>query len=121
MKKNNHRGERVNSDVKRVLSHIIEFEIKDPRVNSFVSITKCEVTNDLKECKCFVSVLGKEEDAKSTLEGLNSANGFIRKRLAESLNLRYTPSIEFRMDSSIEYGIMMSKKIDEVIKGDNNE
>ena len=115
MRGTSHRGARVNSDVQRVISHIIEFELKDPRISSFVSVVKCDVTNDLKECKCYISVLGSNDDGESSLKGLNSASGFIRKRLAESLNLRYTPVIEFRLDNSIEYGIMMSQKIDEVM------
>ena len=110
----------MNSDVQRVISHVIEFEIKDPRVSSLVSVTRCDVTNDLKECKAYISVLGSDEDAESTMEGLNRASGFIRKRLAESLNLRYTPQIEFKLDKSIEYGVMMSKKIDDIIQGDGS-
>ena len=119
MRSNKSRGGRVSSDVQRVISHIIEFEIKDPRVSSLVSVVKCEVTNDLKECKCYISVLGDEKTCTSTMEGLVSAAGFIRKRLAESLNLRYTPQVEFKLDKSIEYGVMMSKKIDDII-GDSN-
>ena len=121
MRGNNPRGGRVNSDVQRVISHVIEFEIKDPRVSSLVSVTRCDVTNDLKECKCYISVLGSDDDGKSTMEGLNRASGFIRKRLAESLNLRYTPQIEFRLDKSIEYGVMMSKKIDDVLGTSTND
>lgn len=114
------KGARINSDVQRVISHIIEFEIKDPRVNSLVSVVKCDVTNDLKECKCYISVLGYEEAGKSTIDGLNSAKGFVRKRLAESLNMRYTPEITFVLDRSIEYGVMMSKKIDDIMKGESD-
>ena len=114
------KGARINSDVQRVISHIIEFEIKDPRVNSLVSVVKCDVTNDLKECKCYISVLGDEEAGKSTIDGLNSAKGFVRKRLAESLNMRYTPEITFVHDRSIEYGVMMSKKIDDIMKGESD-
>ena len=118
MRGNNPKRARTNSDVQRVISHIIEFEIKDPRVSSLVSVVKCDVTNDLKECKCYISVLGDEEAGKSTLDGLNSAKGFVRKRLAESLNMRYTPEITFVHDRSIEYGVMMSKKIDDIMKGE---
>ncbi len=120
MRGNNPKRARANSDVQRVISHIIEFEIKDPRVSSLVSVVKCDVTNDLKECKCYISVLGDEEAGKSTLDGLNSAKGFVRKRLAESLNMRYTPEITFVHDRSIEYGVMMSKKIDDIMKGESD-
>ena len=115
MKKNNSRGSRINSDVQRVISHVIEFEIKDPRVNSLGSVSKVEVTNDLKECKCYISVLGDQESGQKTIEGLNSAKGFVRKRLAESLNMRNTPEVRFILDDSIAYGVMMSKKIDDIV------
>lgn len=115
MKKNNSRGSRINSDVQRVISHVIEFEIKDPRVNSLVSVSKVDVTNDLKECKCYISVLGDQESGQKTIEGLNSAKGFVRKRLAESLNMRNTPEVRFILDDSIAYGVMMSKKIDDIV------
>ncbi len=115
MKSNKARGARINGDVQRVLSHVIQFELKDPRIGSFVSVSRCEVTNDLKEAKCYISVLGSADEGEETLKGLESAKGFIRRRLAESLNMRYTPELEFRLDRSIEYGVMMSKKIDEVL------
>ena len=118
MRKNRSRTARVNSDVQRAISQIIEFELKDPRVGAMVSVVKCDVTNDLKECKCYISVLGSADECEKTIEGLNSASGFIRSRLASSLNLRNTPEIRFILDKSIEYGVMMSKKIDEIVGGD---
>ncbi len=120
MRKNNSRGGRINSDVQRTISHIIEFEIKDPRKSSMVSVVKCDVTNDLKECKCYISVLGSEEDTQKTMEALNSASGFVRKRLADTLNLRNTPEVRFILDKSIEYGVMMSKKIDDIVGGSSD-
>ena len=112
---NSERSSRVNSDVQRVIGHIIEFELKDPRISGLTSVVKTEVTKDLKICKCYISVLGDEEAGKSTIEGLRAAAGFVRKRLAESLNLRNTPEINFVLDKSIEYGVNMSRKIDEII------
>ncbi len=115
MRTNNHRGERVNSDVQRVLSHIIGSELKDPRISLMTSIVKCEVTKDLKECKAYVSVMADEESQKDTIKGLNSAKGYIRKCLASSLNLRNTPDLHFVLDHSIQYGVDMSHKIDEIM------
>lgn len=80
------------------------------------SVVSVEVTPDLKQCKAYISVLGDEESQKSTLEGLRSAEGFIRKQLAATVNLRNTPEITFIIDQSIEYGVNMSKLIDEVTK-----
>ena len=73
-----------------------------------------EVAPDLKSCKARISVLGDEEVRKSTLEGLQSAEGFIKNRLAKVVNLRNTPEIKFILDQSIEYGVNMSKLIDDV-------
>jgi len=121
MKKTSHKNQRINGEVMRELSRIIRMEIKDPRINPMTSVTDVIVTPDLKFCKAFISVLGDEESANETLAGLNSANGYIRRELARSINLRNTPELTFVMDNSIAYGIEMSKKIDEVIKAQEEE
>ena len=77
-----------------------------------------EVAPDLKSCKAWISVLGDEEARENTLQGLKSAEGFIKRQLAKIINLRNTPEITFVMDQSIEYGVNMSRKIDEVIASD---
>ena len=74
-----------------------------------------------KTCKAYISVLGDEKAQKDTLEGLQSAEGYIRRELAHTLNMRNTPEITFVLDQSIEYGVNMSKKIDEVTKGMKTE
>lgn len=74
-----------------------------------------EVAPDLKNCKAYISVLGDEKAQTDTLAGLKSAEGFIKNRLAKTINLRNTPEIRFVMDQSIAYGVDMSRKIDEVI------
>ena len=80
------------------------------------SVVAVEVTTDLKYAKAYISVLGTEEEGKNTIAGLKSAEGYIRHQLAERVNLRNTPQITFILDQSIEYGVTMSKKIDEVTK-----
>ena len=75
-----------------------------------------EVAPDLKTCKAYISVLGNEEAQQNTVKGLQSAEGYIRRELAHTLNMRNTPEIKFVLDQSIEYGVMMSKKISEVTK-----
>lgn len=115
MKKTSHKNKRVNVEVQRELSRIISMEIKDPRINPMTSVTDVIVTPDLKYCKAFISVLGDEESGKETIEGLKSATGYIRRELAKNINLRNTPEITFVLDNSIEYGIAMSKKIDEIM------
>ncbi|MFR7992637.1 MAG: 30S ribosome-binding factor RbfA [Lachnospiraceae bacterium] len=114
MKKNSIKNTRVNAEVQRELSHIIHEEIKDPRIHPMTSVVSVEVTPDLKFCKAYISVLGDEQAQKDTLAGLQSAEGFIRRLLAQTVNLRNTPEIQFISDQSIEYGVRMSKLIDEV-------
>jgi len=82
------------------------------------SVTGVEVSPDLKTCKAFISVLGDEKSREETFAGLHSAGGFIRRELARSVNLRNTPEITFVVDQSIEYGVDMAKRIDEVIEAD---
>lgn len=116
MRKNSIKNTRINEEVMRELSNIIRGEIKDPRINQLTSVVSVEVAPDLKQCKAYISVLGDEESQKSTLEGLKSAEGYIRKQLASRINLRNTPEIKFIIDQSIEYGVNMSKLIDDVTK-----
>ena len=115
MRKNSIKNTRINGEVQRELADIIRGEIKDPRINPLTSVVAVEVAPDLKICKAYMSVLGDEQSAKDTLAGLNSAKGFIKNRLAKSINLRNTPDITFVMDQSIAYGVEMSKKIADVI------
>ena len=103
-------------EVQRELSQIIRSEIKDPRIHPLTSVVAVEVTPDLKYCKAHISVLGDEEAGKATIEGLRSAASFVRRELAHRVNLRNTPEIKFILDQSIEYGVNMSKLIDEVTK-----
>lgn len=116
MRKKSIKNTRINMEVQRELSDIIRTEIKDPRINPLTSVVSVDVTPDLKICKAYISVLGDEESQKDTLAGLKSAEGYIRKKLASSINLRNTPEITFIIDQSIEYGVNMSKLIDEVNK-----
>ena len=113
MRKNSIKNTRINSEVQRELANIIRGEIKDPRIHPLTSVVTAEVAPDLKTCKAYLSVLGDQEAQKKTLEGLNSAVGYIRRQLARNLNLRNTPEIRFIMDQSIEYGVHMSRLIDE--------
>lgn len=114
MKKNSIKNTRINGEVQRVLAEIIRSEIKDPRIAPMTSVVSVEVAPDLKTCKAWISVLGSDEEAAATLEGLKSAEGFIKSKLARAINLRNTPEIRFVMDQSIAYGVSMSQKIDEV-------
>lgn len=119
MRKNSVKNTRVNGEVQRVLAEIIRGEIKDPRISPWTSVVAVEVAPDLKTCKAWISVMGDEQERENTLLGLKSAEGFIKRQLAKIINLRNTPEITFVMDQSIEYGVNMSRKIDEVIAQDD--
>ena len=109
MRKNSVKNTRINGEVLKELSNIIRSEIKDPRINPMTSVVAVEVAPDLKTCKAYISVLGDEKSQKDTITGLKSAEGYIRRQLARTVNLRNTPEIRFILDQSIEYGINMSK------------
>ena len=121
MRKNSIKNTRVNTEVQRTLAEIIRGDIKDPRISPLTSVVAVEVAPDLKHCKVYVSVLGDEEAGKRTLEGLKSASGYIKNRLAKEINLRNTPEITFILDQSIAYGVSMSRLIDEVAGGGSKE
>lgn len=116
MRKNSIKNTRINMEVQRELSEIIRGGIKDPRIHPMTSVVSVEVTPDLKFCKAYISVLGDEEAGKSTIQGLKSAEGYVRRELARRVNLRNTPELKFILDQSIEYGVNMSRLIDEVTK-----
>lgn len=121
MRKNSIKNTRINGEVQRELSQIIRMEIKDPRIAMMTSVTAAEVSPDLKTCRAYISVLGDEKAKADTLAGLRSAEGYIRRLLAKSVNLRNTPEIQFVLDESIEYGMNMSKLIDDVNQGRHEE
>ena len=118
MRKNSVKNTRINGEVQRVLAEIIRGGIKDPRIAPMTSVVAVEVAPDLKTCKAWISVLGDEKAQEDTLNGLKSAEGYIRGQLARTINLRNTPQITFIMDQSIAYGVNMSKLIDEVVEKD---
>ena len=114
MRKNSIKNTRVNAEVQHELANLIREGIKDPRIHPMTTVTAVEVDPDLKTCRAYISVLGDDEAKKNTIAGLKNAEGYIRRQLAKSINLRNTPEIRFILDESIEYGVTMSKLIDEV-------
>ncbi len=118
MRKNSIKNTRINAEVQRELADIIRSEIKDPRIPLMTSVVAVEVAPDLKTCKAYISVLGSDEEKQNAIKGLKNAEGFVKRQLAKNLNLRNTPQITFVLEQSIEYGVNMSKKIDEIAKED---
>lgn len=116
MKKGSIKNNRINGEVLRELSSIIRDEVKDPRIDPLLTVTRAEVTPDLQFCKCYVSSLGSDDVLEESIEGLKNAGGFIRRELAHRVNLRKTPELQFVADRSMEYAIEMSKKIEALAK-----
>ena len=116
MKKGSIKNNRINGEVMRELSCIIRDDVKDPRIDPLLSITRVEVTPDLQFCKVHVSSLGSQEMLSDSIEGLKNAGGFIRRELAHRVNLRKTPILQFVPDRSMEYAMEMSMKIEALAK-----
>lgn len=95
------------------ISQLIQYRTQDPRLG-FVTVTGVEVSPDLTFAKVFVSVLGEEAEVRDTFAGLESATGFFRRELGQSLNLRYVPKLAFELDTSLEYGLHIDKLLDSI-------
>lgn len=106
------RSERVSDLIRQEIADIIMNRLKDPRIG-FITVTGVDMTSDLKSAKVFVSIL-KEEERGLTLEILNSSTNFIRSILSKRLRMKYIPKIQFRLDTSIEYGCKIEKLLKEV-------
>lgn len=103
------RIDRISEEVMKALAEAIR-TVKDPRVqNGLVSIVHCEVTGDLRYAKCFVSVLGSEQQAKEVMKGLQSASGYLRREVGRKVQLRYAPELIFTLDTSITHGAHISE------------
>lgn len=114
------RQEKVAEAIKKEISNIIHDELKDPRLG-FTTITRVEITADLRYAKIFFSVLGEDQDYKRTQEALDSALGFIRKLIAQRIKLRFAPQILFKEDRSCEYSLKIQQILDEVKKSNESK
>jgi len=112
---------RVNDEILKETANIIRSELKDPRLSSMTSVTKVDTSSDLKYCKIYVSIMGDEEQKKGALEGLKNANGFIRRLIAERINLRNTPELKFILDDSMEYSMKINKLLKDIHTGTRDE
>ncbi len=118
MQKNNNtsnRMARVNEELKRELSNIINYEVKNSNVTGMISVTKVKTSPDLKYARVSVSILNSKS-VKQTLAGLKAASGFIRSRIAENMNLRVTPEFVFELDESLAYGEKIDTILERVMK-----
>ena len=117
MSKDNTRLNRINEELKKEISHVLTFELKNPNVTGLLSVTRAKITPDLKYAKVSVSILNSK-NIKETLAGLKKSSGFLRSELAKRINLRNTPELVFELDESLEYGARIDKIIND-LKKDN--
>ena len=111
MPTNQNRLNRINEELKKEISSIISFELKNPEATGLISVTKVKVTPDLKFAKVYISMLNSKSKEK-TIGALKKSSGFIRSEVAKRINLRITPELIFKEDDSIEYG----ERIDTILK-----
>ncbi len=107
----NNRLNRINEELKREISNIINYEVTNSNVTGMISVTSVKISPDLRYARVYVSILNSK-NIKQTLVGLKSSSGFIRSRVAEKINLRVTPELVFELDDSMQYG----EKIDTILK-----
>ena len=116
MAKNDTRLNRINEELKKEISHVLTFELKNPNVTGLLSVTRAKITPDLKYAKVYVSVLNSK-NLEKTMQGLKDSAGFIRSQVAKTVNLRITPELIFELDDSISYGMRIEELIHKVNKG----
>ena len=97
------RTERIEEEIKKIVSVIIDRELKDPRLDGLISVTKVTVSKDLKYCKIFVSMLGTKDTA-AAMQALESGAGYVRREVGSKVRMHSTPEIKFELDDSMEYG-----------------
>ena len=117
-KKNTNRMQKVNEEFRREIGKIIDQDLKNTNITGLISVTKVKVSPDLKSARVYISLLNSQSK-KNTLEGLKSATGFIRTELAKRINLRYTPSITFELDETMEYGARIENILNEIMPKDS--
>lgn len=107
------RADRVSEAIKREVSVMLGQEVKDPSIH-FVTVTIVETTDDLRHAKIFVSILGDEKTRQESMEGLERAKGFLRGELGRRLQLRYTPEIQFRLDTSLDHAMKIKGLLNQI-------
>ena len=108
------RTDRLNEVFKREISKLLEREVNDPRLGNIISLTRVEISHDLRNAKVYVSVLGEESSKLEVIEGFNTASSYLRRKLSASIRLRIIPHLSFYYDDSIEQGAKVLKVLDQV-------
>ena len=112
------RTERLNHLIQVEISDLLRKQVNDPRLNGLISITRVNISKDLKNATILISTLGDGHDREEIIKGFNSASGFLRRELAHRLDIRVTPELNFKFDDSIERGVELVNLIEHVIEDD---
>lgn len=116
----NNRVRKVELQVKDEVSKIIITKLKDPRVG-FVTVTAVEMTADLKSAQIFISVMGTQSQKTETISSLNDASKYIRAEMNQRIKLRYSPSITFRLDDTIDRAIRIGRILEDLDRDKSEE
>lgn len=113
------RHKRISEEIKKIVSQLIMYEIKDPRIPPMTGVTHVETTNDLRYTTIYISILDLQADRQKVLEGLNSAKGFVRKEIGKELKMHHTPEPIFKIDESIENSMYINKLLKTATQQEN--
>ena len=108
------RTDRINEQLREEISTLLARQIKDPRLNRVVSITRVEASNDLRSARVFISVMGNEKTRQAALEGIQSAASFLRRELRDRINMRHTPFMSYHLDESLDGAAQVLRLMDKV-------
>ena len=115
------RTDRINEQLREEISRVLARQIKDPRLNSVISITRGESSSDLRSAKVYISVLGNDIQRKEALEGLQSAASFLRREIRDRINMKHTPFMTYLLDDSIQQADHLLRLLNDVKPEDTSE
>lgn len=122
MQKNSNRMNRINEELKKEISNVISYELRDSQITGMISVTKVDTTPDLRFARVYVSMINAKSN-KGNLARLKKCSGFIRSQIAKKVNLRITPELVFLFDESLEYGSRIDailESLTQELKKNNN-
>jgi ribosome-binding factor A len=114
------RTERLNDQLREEISDLVQRELKDPRIGGLVSITEVDIAPDLSHAKVFVSVLGSDEERRSTMQALEAASHFLQRELRRRLTIRRMPELQFVRDDSLAHGAKILDLIEQTRESDTS-
>lgn len=115
-----HRAERVAEAIREVVASAVLFELSDPRIKG-ITVLRAEVSGDLRNAEVFVSVMGTPSEQKKALAALKHAKGFVQSKVANRLQMRFTPALSFKLDEGVKKSVEISRLIDQALEADRKD